>query len=140
MADGQGACRDGTSPATVSDVSRLKRDVSVWALTGRPASPRQLTSARPSSHLWTEAPSRTRAGSTRTRGAPRNSSPGVPMQIRMAVAIAASNAWARFMRLQQEAGLVEQPATLSWRHVSYTKDGQRIFEPVSGFLHPGERV
>ncbi|CEP02567.1 hypothetical protein PBRA_009151 [Plasmodiophora brassicae] len=101
MADGQGACRDGTSPATVSDVSRLKRDVS-FSPVDRGAEPNAC-------------------------GIDSNGG-------------AIAEQFARFMRLQQEAGLVEQPATLSWRHVSYTKDGQRIFEPLSGFLHPGMLV
>lgn len=42
--------------------------------------------------------------------------------------------------IMQEANLVEQPATLVWKKLSYLREARRIFQGISGFIKPGMMI
>lgn len=48
-----------------------------------------------------------------------------------------TDAYKRLTLLQLDAGLIEQPSTLTYRSISYYRENRRVFEGVSGFLKPG---
>ncbi|CEO98994.1 ABC transporter domain-containing protein [Plasmodiophora brassicae] len=51
-----------------------------------------------------------------------------------------TDAYKRLTLLQLDAGLIEQPSTLTYRSISYYRENRRVFEGVSGFLKPGMLV
>jgi hypothetical protein len=51
-----------------------------------------------------------------------------------------SEQFAKLNSLMQEAELIEQPASLMWKDLSYLRDDRRIFQGVSGFIKPGMMI
>eukprot|EP00474_Spongospora_subterranea_P009522 CRZ09980.1 hypothetical protein [Spongospora subterranea] len=48
--------------------------------------------------------------------------------------------FAKIISIMQEFNLIEQPATLVWKDLSFIRDDRRVFQGISGFIKPGSMV